>query len=67
MKKNIQDKSLELKNLKHCLQWYILEGMYRTEILSFAENSQGPVEEFHFCDCKESEAIKPILENITNI
>ena len=39
----------------------------RTEILAFAENSQGPVEEFHSSDCKENEAIKPILENITNI
>ena len=41
--------------------------MYRTEILSFAENFQCSVEEFHLCDCKESEAIKPILQNIINI
>lgn len=40
---------------------------YRAEILSFAENSLGPVEEFHLCDCKENEAIKPILGNVINI
>ena len=36
-------------------------GHFTTEILSLAENSQGPVEEFHSSDCKETEAIKPIL------